>query len=606
MLTLRDVPLFSQLSDVDFRVVEACAEEAEFPAGAALCRRGDTGRLVYVPVSGAVKLETGAGPGAVLGPGHVIGELSILSGNPVSATVTALQPVKAFTFDKQAFLRLLESSQVLHRALSELLVERVLREPDAHGRGFRQCVAMLVPDERALRVARGVLRRIRGYTERAVYCEFGKVSGADPARSKARDGLPFECPGSAWRPLDEEDGFLLDLDHCSPADTLGQWRRLNQVAGPLVLVLPLSGMAVLKPILASQDALIVIGADGREEAPDCGSGHTTWGAADLLQVYLGRESDGQGSLEGGCWGLRLDDTGFPDAMSADASRDLDLVARWALRRSVGLALGAGAARGLAHLGVLQVLEQEGVPVDSLAGTSIGGIVSLAYGLTGSAEGAVAIMREYMSRKDLVLDRFKTYFSAYYSGRKIRRSASAVFGDRRIEHLRRPVSVVAADLFSGEKIVIDRGEAANALLATSAIPGIFPPVERDGRLLFDGASVSRVPVDLLEGRRCALRIAVNVSPQPCLDPSSVEATRRSISRFMGFRNVWMRNWEVQAYWDGVKETASADILIEPDTADFSMFDFDRFDELVDLGRKAAEDRLSDIRSALALSGGSARP
>ncbi len=597
MLKLREVPLFSELSDEDFQVVSACAKAVDFDAGSYLCRRGDQGSRLYIIVSGAVAIETAPGRSFVRGPGQIIGELSLLSGNPVSASVRVLRPARAYAIDKDAFLRLLETSRILHRSLSELLVERVIKQPGGAGQSIGACVLIVAEGKAENALARRLFQSMRSQASQSYYCEFSGLSDGASVQEETAGAPSFDCPASAWKPLAGDGEFVLDPSRCSPAAALQRWRDTGE--GALVLAVPRTYLQSLKSLLWEGDAVVLLQQEGAPNLLGC-EVQASWGVADLLPVYLGAGRLSTFGEKDRCWGVRLDASWQGEKPSQHNRRELGLVVRWVLRRSVGVALGAGAARGLAHLGVLDVLEREEVPIDALSGTSIGGIVSLAYGKTGSAQGAIDVMREYMSRKDLVLDRFKTYFSAYYPGKKIKRSAQLAFEDLNVEQLLRPVSVVAADMVTGDKIVLNRGHAGNALLATSAIPGIFPPVERDGRLLFDGASVSRVPVDLLDSHRCALKIAVNVAPQPRYDEASMQQARRSVFRFMGFRDVWMRNWEVQAYWDGVKETTHADILMEPDTAEFSMFDFDRFDELLDLGRKVAEDSLPAIRAAMSLS------
>jgi NTE family protein len=193
----------------------------------------------------------------------------------------------------------------------------------------------------------------------------------------------------------------------------------------------------------------------------------------------------------------------------------------------------------------------------------------------------------------------TLQASFYSGSKIAKMAQNVFGDVRIEALNRPVSAVAADLITGEKVILNQGLASKAALATSAIPGIFPPIFHADRVLFDGAPVSRVPVDVLEQHRCSLKIAVNVAPKPDSSEQEVKKTLASVFTTFGFRNVWLRSWDVQAYWDGVKETSHADILLEPPVGDYNILNFDLFDELVELGARVATENIESIESAVSL-------
>ena len=93
------------------------------------------------------------------------------------------------------------------------------------------------------------------------------------------------------------------------------------------------------------------------------------------------------------------------------------------------------------------------------------------------------------------------------------------------------------------------------------------------------------------------MAVNVAPRPNSDEAAMRKTVDRVFSFFGFSEVWLRSWEVQAYWDGVKETGHADILIEPPTQDFGMFEFDRIDELVEIGVRTASEKLESIEAAV---------
>ena len=192
---------------------------------------------------------------------------------------------------------------------------------------------------------------------------------------------------------------------------------------------------------------------------------------------------------------------------------------------------------------------------------------------------------------------KNFRSALYPGSKIKRAAEEVFHDTNIEDLSKPVSAVAVDLITGAKVVMDSGSAADAALATSAIPGFFPPLVKGRHVLIDGAPVSRVPVDLLDRHRCRIKMASNVSPCPNSSETVVRETVDRIFSYFGFSQVWLRSWEVQAYWAGIKETGHADILIEPPTRDFGMFEFDRIDELVEIGIRTTSEELESIEAAV---------
>ncbi len=613
MLAVHEIPLFSQLPRPEQRAIERAVDTVDFPAGSALCRKGEPGQRLLAIASGGAKVMFGDDRGAFLGPGQIIGELSLLAELPVSASVFAVKPTRAFALDKDAFLALLDTSPMLHRLLADLLVDRLRQGPAERSFEGARCIVILLPHgiPEARPLARTLYRRIARYCPDAQYLELrdGAEIGANARRSApSSEPCPFACPPQACARLPQDaggaaGGLLIDRAAVRAADLVGDWRAGSVTGQHLILVAEPVDAAALRPALRNGDAMVPLLAPGGDHPLESIADGATFGGADVREVCVQLGTRAPYSGCGGRWCLRvkLPADGLEDGGDGDAPLDgeLDMLARWAVHRGIGIALGAGAARGFAHLGVLKVLEDAGLPLDFLCGTSIGGIAALLYAHAGSADEAIRLSREWLGADERVLDRFKTFRAALYPGAKIRHAALAVFGDARLETLPRPVSAVAADLVSGEKVVIDRGPATEAALATSAIPGFFPPLINGGRVLIDGAPVSRVPVDLLERHRCRLKLAVNVVPRPGSGDAAMQETVDRVRSFFGFSQVWLRAWEVQAYWDGVKETSHADILLEPDTRGYAAFEFGRFDELVELGVRTASERLEAIEAAVTM-------
>ena len=162
------------------------------------------------------------------------------------------------------------------------------------------------------------------------------------------------------------------------------------------------------------------------------------------------------------------------------------------RRGVALALGGGAALGWAHIGVLRVLREEGITIGAVAGTSIGALAALCL-----AAGRLDVLEEVAlgatRRRTLAYLDPHLARGAWLGGRRIARELEGHFAGVRLEALSIPIAIVAADLDTAEEIRLVAGAAISAVQASMALPGIFPPVRRDGRLLIDGGMVSNVPV-----------------------------------------------------------------------------------------------------------------
>ena len=178
---------------------------------------------------------------------------------------------------------------------------------------------------------------------------------------------------------------------------------------------------------------------------------------------------------------------------------------------LGLALSGGGARGLAHIGVLKVLEAYDLQPDYLAGTSMGGVIAAAYASGMSLDEMEQIALEYAATRKLLQladptiprnglfqgNRLQTFFDQHLQGR--------TFADLRI-----PLTLVAVDLNSGQEIHIREGLVADALRATVSIPGLLPPVERDGHRLVDGGLLNNLPVDVVREMGADVVLGVDIS------------------------------------------------------------------------------------------------
>lgn len=193
---------------------------------------------------------------------------------------------------------------------------------------------------------------------------------------------------------------------------------------------------------------------------------------------------------------------------------------------VGLALSGGGALGLAHIGVLKILEQESTPIDYLAGTSIGGIVAAGYasGLSPTfleqETLRMANLRRLLTLADPSLPR-----RGFLEGQKVREYLMGHLGDRTFDDLRLPLTLVAADLNSGREVFLREGRLVDAIRATIALPGIFTPVERNGQLLVDGGLLDNLPADAARHMGADIVIAVDAAADASTMSSLVEALRQ---------------------------------------------------------------------------------
>jgi NTE family protein len=228
---------------------------------------------------------------------------------------------------------------------------------------------------------------------------------------------------------------------------------------------------------------------------------------------------------------------------------------------------------------------------------MGGIVALTVARKVNVASAIDQVREQLGANKKVRDPSLIPRGSLYRGRKVAAAADATFGDCTFADLSLPASIIAADLIGGERVIINRGPVAPAILATSAIPGFYPPIATRRRLMVDGGVVTRVPVDVLDHRRCGVRIAINVlqnSNRNAFDTyAGVDGLRNRLLKPLGLKVVLGTAWELLGSWGSSNEALAADVVISPHTPNRAGYDFDKFDTLVECGRVAANERIETI-------------
>jgi NTE family protein len=261
-------------------------------------------------------------------------------------------------------------------------------------------------------------------------------------------------------------------------------------------------------------------------------------------------------------------------------------------KKIGLALGGGAARGLAHIGVLEVLEKEGIPVDLIAGTSAGAAIGALYAQGRSVAKIKELVhntgwRRLFSLVDLALPR-----SGFIEGARIKNLLRSVVGDINFSELKIPLSCVATDINSGEEVVISDGPVLEGVRASISVPVIFTAVRWRGRYLVDGGLVNPVPVSTVRGMGAEFVIAVNVIP-----PTGVRIHQPKEAKAPSIFQAMLHSLYITTYSLVRSNLAGADIVIEPKLPKIGYGDFHRVNETIRQGGIAAEELVEQIRQKL---------
>lgn len=317
--------------------------------------------------------------------------------------------------------------------------------------------------------------------------------------------------------------------------------------------------------------------------------------------------------------------GFPlrdDGSLGDRRFDLAIhrLAREIARCRIGLALSSGGAKGLAHIGVIQVLEENGIEIDCIAGASMGAYIGAtwAYGFDGTKLEMLA--REHEGRWGL-LHFFDPVIPPRQGFIRTRRTVQRLrnsLGDVHFSELVRPLRVVATHLDTLERVVFSSGDVVNAVNASIAIPGVCVPVTLDGETYIDGGIADPLPVDVLEEMGIERIIAVNVIPTPervrywmdaAREPNGREKPRTGIKRFLHSHLDYAASGNVidtmmraiNGAQTRVAEAAAreADLVLRPVSNDSAWHDFTHPRKYITLGRSVAEEQIREIK---ALAGG----
>lgn len=584
---LRRSELFEQLPSETFDAVVSRVKLRRVRAGQVLFRVNEAGSTFYVILRGAFRLFVPGPRGDEilndLGSGEWFGEMAVLTGEPRAASAAAIADSEVAEFGRAEFATLSavpSFTAVLSQMLSHRLRARTLVRPRPPCPHVIAVVSALPspPQSQLLLHLAAALADVGGGSvgilDHISFLRLARDSGSDLVA--VHDGFKADLEAARGR----HTFVLLRLPAGADFTT-----RLLRVADAVwafddpqdETLAYLRSISDLPPLTFLRDS---------ELGPPHDPWRTSGDASVIRKAPVVR--------------LERDD---PQAVS------LWRFARRVLGRRVGLALSAGGAKGLSHLGVLRCLERAGLETDLIAGTSMGGVIGGFAAAGRRSEEMLAVFQEL--RADLrhrLLD-FALPGPSLLRGRKKRALLAAHAGDLRIEALPVPFWAVAGDLVTGREVVLGSGLLAEALDATSAIPVIFPPVIIGEQTLVDGWVVNPLPTDVL--RRGGADVVIAVDASGCVEAAAdfTAAARGGVIGRIRRRlvnpevvRIAMRSMEIGARERTIANLALADASVRPDVGRFSPSDIRPMTEIVERGEAAAEAVLPAIRRVLQIDRG----
>ena len=475
---LAGIPFFAPLDEVTRLQLAEQLEPMHVAAGKVVIAQDDAGDGLFLLLSGRLRVSvTADGTEHVLHDltrGSIVGEISLLSNRPRSATVRAVRDSDLLLLRVSAFDALVERTPAVLAQMARLLVDRLLAVDRPQRQRVGSLAIAVAPAGRdagpAATTAEQLTARLArtGSVLRLDADVVGQHLGAGAAQREPGDPGRNELTGWLHAVERGHDHVVYQTD---TEDTA--WSRLCLSQSDVVL---LTGGAAGDPRLGAVEARALASPSLRCE---------------LVLVHRSRPSATSRWLEG-----------RPVAdfhhLRGDHPEDVARLARMVTGTACGVVLGGGGPRGFAHLGALRALEEAGVPIDVVGGTSIGAVMGAlcAQGLS-DAERIERAVTAFTRSGRLISPTLPLV--ALSSGRRVNRLLAEHLGPMSIEDLPRRFFCVSANLTRAEEVVHERGTLWRAVRASLSLPGVFPPVYADGDLLVDGAALDNVPVEAMRAR-----------------------------------------------------------------------------------------------------------
>lgn len=620
-------PLFRGIpADIAVRVVELFERRQFFPEDV-IVREGEPGDSLFIIETGLVEvfLQSATGESTVLsrlGPGEAFGEMSVLTGEVRSAGIRAISPTVVREVPRDRFLQAASETPMLLFNLSRVLVGRLTRAnrvaADMKGAEVVAIIGRLPPLIGSL-VATNVAAALAATTRRRVLLidrpaeQASTLPGRDRSpslsdiwtRGEARLRVPALQFGSARfmaLGLPADAGLLRGIQPLSLTEAMGWFRQnaqytvLNLVGedrSEVLSILPHVDRTYLLVTTAQlstsyADELVAAIRSLRQEVrarsypvllSDEGLSLTAVRARSIERLGVPARvilpGPGQLLREAAQHRAPL----AVEARHLSFSRAMHWMARDIAGLKVGVALGSGGARGFAHVGALKFLEDHDIPNDYLAGTSMGSVIGAPRALgMDLVQGKETMLRLHEKFTNLLRPHW-SLMTSIMSPKGVEDTYRELVGDATFEELPVPFAVVAADLETARPIVFTKGSLADALRASSSIPGVWPPKVIGKLRLVDGAVLNPVPTQPVRDLGADIVIAVDLSAKG--DASAAEPSRSPNV----FQNV-MRCIDIMTADRAVRDCLLADVVVRPKFEILGWKSFDQADAYADAGYRAA--------------------
>ncbi|TGL64604.1 patatin-like phospholipase family protein [Leptospira sarikeiensis] len=572
------------------------------PGGERLMLQGEPGNSLFVILSGRFRYSVSDDHGNITGEGEfgkgdIIGEMSLLTGEPRSASVYAVRSSQVIQISRNGFRKFISESPEALFHVTETIARRLgERNKEAYRIGRKVHTIALVPVTEGFPVrefANDLSKSLKAFGSTLAVNEDKLSKFLKEKKIHKKNGIRYGIPDllSWFAGLEKEyDNVVFEVE--PGGDSL--WIETSLRQADRILLLAETGRPILED---SYSWNLIQGGSLAETAKESviylEDSYSRW---DQLENTL-HELPGQKFI------LRKNRPG-----------EFDRIARRLESKSVGIALSGGGAKGFAHLGLLRSLTEAGIPIDLVGGTSSGSIMAGLFAMGYDFEESLRLIKEVWIEAKLTRD-YTLPFVSILNGARYSRAIKEFFGTRKIETLWVPFLAVACDLTNSKPKVFEQGEVWKAIRASTSIPGIFPPFFNEGALYVDGGLWDNLPGSLVRKKGADVLISVDLGAgsQPNKDQTYGELVE---SRFPGegpspllllgnqfmkkeyrysfphIGELFMRSMLLSSRNNLLKTKDTSDIFVELPVRDFSTFDWDEYKRLYEIGYEHSQKHVKD--------------
>jgi len=583
--------LFGELDRAALGDLQAKLEWHQLSHRDVLFDQGDPGDAIYIVINGRLRVVTddldGRGERIVgeIGPGEIVGEFSLLTGEAHSATAYAIRETNLVKLTEPVFNSFLEQYPQAMMQITRTIIKRqrssIRALPAQHARALTVALIPTSPNVPLPEFGRHLYESLERFG-RILYLDsdqFDRLYGRGKASQTPLDD-PTSLVLATWM-SEQEPEYCYILYAAEPSWSPWTQRCVRQA-----------------------DRLLIIGQADGDPAPGLVEiALQSLGAAARAELVLLHPVESTEPTDTAQWLARRQvHTHHHVRVNDDAH--YQRLARRLTGQAVGLVLSGGAARGFAHLGVFRALEEFGIQIDQIGGTSMGALLGAAYATGRGYEEILELARTFANPRTLF--DYTLPFTAVMASKKITHMLIQIFGDLCIEDLWCPFFCVSSNLSRARPVLHQAGLLWKNVRASIAIPGIFSPILNEGDVLVDGGAMNNLPVDVMR-ELCEGGTVIGVNVSPTEETAQAYQFGASIS---GWQVLWsrinpfvkrirvptlganlIRSLEINGVYQIKSKQSLADLLIQPEVKQYPILAFAAYRSIADAGYQVACEQLA---------------